>query len=194
MLFSGEIYPHSMPYQLCRGTVAALFWPTTRHSHTCRCATSFGLTGLVLEGPSWWASRLRAGPARSWCAYLQLCQEIWKCKCILVFVAPLDATNMTLVTSNLPFPSYAEGDWRDRARGPVCWNFLSAPLRGKPRLPQPSLLHLYLCHYDWWRSGALSGRAEPHCQVQIIPLIAFLLLLLFPFPFAVILIRRKLSL
>lgn len=83
-LSSGEVHPDSLPYQLCRGTVVALLWSTAWYSHPCRCATSFGLTGILLEGSGWRVSWPRARPAGSWRAHLQLCQEIWKRKEVML--------------------------------------------------------------------------------------------------------------
>lgn len=178
LLCSGKVHPNSMPYQLCRGTVVALLWSATWHSHPCRCASSFRPTRIFLEGSGGRAPWPGAGPAGSWRPHLQLCQEVWKCKGIVVIrachylLAPWFYIILTW-----PLFSHPAGKWWDWAGEPLCWDLFSAPFRRKSRFPQPTLLHIYLCHYDWWGGGALSRRSQPHCQVQDTYLMLFMFML-----------------
>lgn len=158
-----------MPNKLRRGAVVALLRPAPGNSHPCGRATSLGPAGLLLEGIGGWAPRPRAGPAGSWCAHLQLRQEVWKCKrrhpaADVIYLFPGFRLRSLLNQSCLRL--LTAGERWDGAGGSVCWDLLPAPFRRKPGLPQSTLLHLHLHHYDWWGGGALSGRPQPHRQVQ----------------------------
>lgn len=170
---SGEVHPHSLPYQLCRGTVAALFWPATRHSHTCRCATSTGPTGLLLEGACWWASWPRAGPTRSWCAHLQLCQEIWKRKSVFVNISSLhrcsqhDSSDLKMTFSVPCWRWLTRQSWRPSVlkSPPSTIQEKAQTPRAVPAAPLPTSPWL-VKKWSFVREGAtsLSGTPDGSCS------------------------------